>query len=317
MEILNQDLRKTALLVRVNTTKWGIVRQDKDVGDKAAADNGANPELVKAMKSLISDKTPIWKEVKKAFNAITSAHLTTTGSWGSAKGDYRVISCEAFGRYQETVDHLRSVAMAKADDFAFNHYEALRRDAEQRYTGLGDMFDADLYPSAQEVRDCFTVTSDQMLLPEDGGHLVLALSQSQQQTIGDSAKAREASRFKALAEETQKRIGDELSKVIEAVTTYGDEGVKRPKNFGNTLISRVSELVEVIKATNITQDPAIDALAMKMADKLTKVTVDDLRGKVKGDKRSEAIKEAEASKLRSELADSAKDIAADLDGIFG
>ena len=145
---------------------------------------------------------------------------------------------------------------------------------------------------------------------------MVALSQAQQQAIGDSARAREVSRFRALGEETQKRIGDELSKVIEAVTTYGDEGVKRPKNFGNTLISRVSELVEVVKATNITQNPDIDALAMKMADKLTKVTVDDLRGKVKGDTRSEAIKEAEASKLRVELADSAKQIALDLEGIF-
>ena len=312
------DIRKTAILVKVSTTKWGIVRQDKDVGDKAAADNSANPDLVKAMKSLISDKTPIWKEVKRAFNAVTSAHLASTGCWGNgSKGEFRIITCAAFGDYRATIDHLKSVAMEKADDFAFNHYEALRRDAEQRHTGLGDMFDASLYPSAQEVRDCFTITPDQEMLAEDGSHLMLALSQSQQQAIGDSAKAREASRHKALAEETQKLVSTELSKVIEAVSTYGDEGVKRPKNFGNTLISRVSELVQVIKATNITQNPDIDALAMKMENKLTKVTVDDLRGKVKGDKRSEAIKEAEASKLRSELADSAKDIAADLDGIFG
>ena len=59
-------------------------------------------------------------------------------------------------------------------------------------------------------------------------------------------------------------------------------------------------------------------MAKKIAAKLATVEASELRGdKIKGDTRTDARREADAATKREEVAEYAKEILDDLDGVFG
>ena len=158
---------------------------------------------------------------------------------------------------------------------------------------------------------------EQDTLPEDGDHLVLKLNQRQLKAIGDAREAKASARFDALATETEDTLRTALTKMAEAVSTYGDEGIKKPKNFKNTLVTNIVKAADTLRGLNVTGDPKLFALADQITEKLGGADVDQLRGQVKGDKRPVEMREADASKLREQVANDAAALVDDLSSVFG
>lgn len=306
------DLRQRAILVRVSTSMFGTQKKDRDATNTTADQYGASADQVAVTKSIINRKNPLFKQIDKVKGLIRNTHLAQTGTWDD---NFRIITAKKYSAWRSVMDELVVDFDNAVDDFV----KALPDIVAEAKENLGSLYDASLIPTAEEVREAFSVELETEVLP-DRGNIVMDLDKAQVDGIIAAANAADQRRIKKLGEETAETVRKELETMIEALRSFGDElpDTKRTRTFRDSLVKRMAALADTLPGLNVTGDPKLDKLAQDLAAKLTVINAADLRGdKVKGDTRPAERIEAEAAAKREETAAAAEEILNDLDGVFG
>tara|TARA_R110000751_G_scaffold181434_1_gene288155 strand:- start:309 stop:1265 length:957 start_codon:yes stop_codon:yes gene_type:complete len=307
------DLRKRAILVRVDTKILGTQKKDKEATAKAAADYSAKEDQVFVGKSIINKKNPLYKRIDKIKGQIRNTHVSLTGPWQD--DGFRIIAAKRYSTWAKTIEEMQLEFYDAVDQFV-KSYDDLKSEAKQN---LGTLYDEDLYPSADGIRDSFIISTETEVLP-DRTNTIIDLDTDRTNKIVKDALANDAKRVASLTNDTHERVADELTRMIDSLTEYGDEidGSKRSRTFRNTLVKRIAGLADTLPGLNVTGDPRLDKLAKDISAKLTKVSVEDLRGDKKpGDNRTDEQRHADAADKREQVAAAATDIANDLANVFG
>ena len=306
------DLRKRAILVKVNTSVLGTQKKDQEATAKAALDHNANKDQIFVGKNIVNRKNPLFKKLDKIRGLIRNTHLTSTGPWDD---DWRVISTKKYGSYRQVIEDLFAQAWEAVDEIV-KYWEDLKAEAK---INLGDLYDESLYPSVDHLRASFSFELETEVLP-DRANTILDLDKARTDKIVADAKALDEKRVETLTDHTHKVVREELEGMVAALAEFGDDipDTKRTRTFRDSLTKRMSALADTLPGLNITGDVKLDKLAKKIAAKLTIADAAELRGdKKKGDNRTDARREAEAATKREEVSNDAKEILNDLDGVFG
>jgi hypothetical protein len=306
------SLRERALLVKLETTMFGLTKTHKEISAEAAASRNADASRIRGIVQLIDKRGP-YRAVKQHRDWATQLHRTQSGAFEDAKG-WRIISTKGFPTYRDALEQCQRDFNRAADEFATNWGDIV---AEAK-SALGGAFDPEMYPSADAVRAKFSMEMRTRTLPEFG-HIMMDLSDEFVAKLQAEATAIERAGLDNLRRDTAKKVSEGLTGLIDALNRHGvqAEGMSRKGSFKDTLIDNVAKIAQALPGLNVEDDPAIAKLASDVAA-LTITSPAQLRGeKTKGDNRTDAQREADAAKLRKELAAAAQDIAADLDGIFG
>jgi len=161
-------------------------------------------------------------------------------------------------------------------------YESMVEEAK---TLLGDLFNPADYPSKEIFAKKFGFSFDIYPVPASD-HFVLQaeaeLIQKFQESVDEKIKETEESFSKHL-----------LDRIIPVVSKMAEDFKGKDKNFHKSLIGNIDNIIDLVPALNILNDPKIAEFAEEIKRKLTNVSMDTLK-KDKG--------------LRAEKAETASDI---------
>jgi len=312
----NSDLRERALLVKLTTKKFGINKKDRDATEETAIAQKADIKSTAVVKQIIPKQNAQYKALTSFMDKMTNTFRAMTGEWD---GDWRIVSGKGYGSVKEFTEECTMKIESLKEDFRKALPDIMTK-LPQDHVGLGKMYDARNYPEIDEIVGSFKVIFDTDVIPERSNNLMIGLDDDRIEKLITDANAKDVQRTKDLNAHTHGRVSKALTGMIESLDNFGDEieNSKRTKTFRDTLVSNMADVADVLKGLNIAGDPAMDKLADDITAKLTKVDAPALRGaKVKGDNRTPEMIEQDASALRKEVSEKAKEIADDLDGVFG
>jgi len=267
---------KRAMLVELTVRQWTAKKHDKSVSrevDKLhAADRGGryNKQLI-AKEELDA--------IAKQATAIRTFHYARTLPWGN--NGQRLLPVKLFMEYRADLVKLVAKFNEHVRDFLAK-YPQLVSDARAR---LGTLYDPAEYPLAHEIHRSFGIEFDFFPVPTAGDFRVDVAAEERSQLQAQIEEAT-TERQKAATKACYVRVKD----VLERMKNQCVPGKTR---ITDSLMDNARELVGVLDALNIGNDPELEHLRQEIQRELI-VDTDDLRNspatrKIVGDKAAELL----------------------------
>ncbi|MDN7537054.1 hypothetical protein [Burkholderia cenocepacia] len=245
------SLRNSVLLYRPSLSIWTAKRLDKAQSQKVTQDAGATDGSARVHKDLLPDCAEL-DDVQKWANSYRTFIYTNTAPWDDS--GWRV------GNVARHMDF-----MAESGDRITQGYllvdalmVAYQRAVAEAQFRLAHLFNPSDYPGDQEVRSKFRFSLDVMPLPAaDDFRIVEGVDQAEVDRLIGDAKAATEQRIAGAMDEAYKRLHAVVAKMASTLEQYGDKTVKK---FNDSLVGNIAELVAVMPALNLTNDPKLAAL---------------------------------------------------------
>ena len=271
------SVNERAMLVRVSIGLWTAARADNKIAAEVAEKHGSKKEMGQFKKFLI-DPTLLQPGQKIAGEA-RQEHYRLTLPW--TDDGFRILSQAGYFTYNEKMkDH---------DERFWNWFNGEFRPnyagyVEAAATALNGLFNPLEYPGiawdrslrranvvrAKAIASKFSFRIALQPVPDAADFRV---------DLGDEETARVKREMTASVQDqidsAMKDVWGRLHTVVGAmveklkaykVTRSGTEGI-----FRDTLVSNITDLLEIVPALNLTNDPNIDAFAQQIRVELTEV----------------------------------------------
>jgi hypothetical protein len=270
---ISQDLadavRETAILVDLSMGTWSGERTDRAIGDKVKEDAGAVGNTGRYLKNLLAGCDTKLREVRAAYAVARTTHYTLTLPWVSDPAAQRAIGPRLlpnalFDRYMREMGRLQRTAVAARDEF-LAVYPAL---AQQAQSNLGDLANADEYPTVEELEAAFRLRFDFQPIPDTSAFKGLP-----EAMLGKLGAALERRQLAAI----QGAQNAMWSRVREGVEHLVDRLAEPDTRFKETSIEGVRELITLLPGFNCADDPRVTEITEDIRNMLDGITAKDIR----------------------------------------
>lgn len=274
---MNKPLQDSAMLVTLTVSQWTARKHDKTVSNEvdkahAAKDAGRYNKLLISKEAL--------DPMEKITGAARAYLYKMTHAWGD-NGE-RLLPAALFFEFSETMQKYRNEFDARVRDFV-KSYPQLVQDARVR---LGTLYDPNDYPI--DIRSKFSFPPVAVSPVPSANDFRVNLNAEYVDSIKAELTERMNARQKDSLRQCWSRVRDVVSKMTERL---GNE--KSP--LYDSLITNARELVALLPALNLTNDPELNAIAAELQAIL--VPIDRLRQ----DKRLRADTAAKADAILAKL----------------
>lgn len=240
------SIEECALLVSLNISQWQARKRDKKATREVVAANDASQEAGNFNKCLLRRDTLLG--ITQTVSAARGIHERMTLSWKD-NGD-RMLPAELFEKYSGAMQDVRIKFEAAVREFK-SQYPQFVQQARQE---LGKMYDPEDYPP--DVSDKFAFKVEVTSLPRTEDFRV-SLSQAHTDRIKEEMSRSYEERQKRLVAECFSRARDAVKRISERC------GAEDSKIY-DSLMGNARELVELLPALNIMNDPALTALTQEI-----------------------------------------------------
>jgi hypothetical protein len=257
------DLASRMMLVNVSISVWEGRKLDKRITRKTIADNHVNDEKGLRVNKLLID-SDAFKEVQATSSEVRDFVKTNTLPWYD-KG-YRALLRQRYQAFVEKFHIKEQNWWAAVDHFVRVKYPAEVAKASFR---LVDAFVESDYPGVNELRDRFKLTLD--IAPIAGADdFRVKLDEATVTDIQDKIRAA-----------TEQRVHDAMVDVWERVEKAVQHFAARTgpdiERFHATTVTNMVELVDLLPALNLTNDPKLKEMATKLRSTLCTYDPKDLK----------------------------------------
>lgn len=257
-----KDIRERAVLAQWKMSLWTGIKIDKDVTADVAKRNEAKGSKVGAYKKRLVPKSAL-EECIRIANRTRAFHFENTLPWMNE--GMRILPAKNLAPYMKKMREFKKQADDAAETF-LNNYADYILEAKQ---SLGKMFNPADYPTKESIRDKF------------GFHIVvMPIPEIKDWRVDISKKDLDALKKQAMEDiaETQKDAMLDLWKRLHTVVARVKERLDKDDGiFRDSLIENITEVLDVLPALNITDDPELNKVATEVKSKLAKVTPGVLR----------------------------------------
>ena len=263
------SLADRAIIVNLSISQWSAKKTDKKVNRQVAAENGTDEHIGNYRKSLVA-KEAIAKFTELA-GAIRAEHYRLSLPWRD--GGDRVLSAKAYFTYSQTM----RAKQAEIEQLWAEFCDCYPQFVEDARTKLNGLFNADDYPPVAEIRKKFSFRLE--VLP-------LTVADDFRVNLGDDETARIKAQIQADADAQVSRamsdVWQRMHDVIAAMSTRLKLYTRNPNGtvdhtFRDTLVTNITDLLDVLPLINLTNDARIASFAREMRDSLTVFTPERLR----------------------------------------
>lgn len=263
------SISSSAVLIDLSISVWTGRKMDKRASMDVTASNNAAKGVAAVHKKLLGDCAELDAVQKFAANA-RNAHYAMTLPWS----DLGMRLCpttkyiDANG-YEKTMTELQAEFFRLTDAF-LNAYDWEIQNAQLK---LGDLFNADEYPTRQSLESKFKFRFTALPLP-DAGDWRLDINNEAAQTLKEQYEKFYGDQLRSAMSDVWERAYDALTKMSERLD-YADGETK--KIFRDSLVTNVQDIVDLLETCNITNDPVMAEAHRKLNAALQGVTPDALR----------------------------------------
>ena len=261
------NLSSRAMLARLTITAWSARKVDKRATAETIDREQADAAAGRFNKQLLAGVDETLKERARIATAARTEHYRLTLPWNDDGA--RALTAAAFMQYTQIMAGFAREIQA-ADDAFFAAYPQAREAA--RFS-LGQMYNEDDYPTLDKIRAKFSFSTSVDPLP-DAADFRVDLSADQiaaiQADIEHRTKTAEANAMK----DVWTRLFTAVQHMATQLPKYASGEIKR---FNDTLVDNVQEIVDLLPALNLSNDPNLAKMGEMVRQQLTQVSAQTLR----------------------------------------
>lgn len=236
-------IQTRSMLIDLSISRWTAIKHDRTVSAEVDQTHAAK-QGGRYNKYLI-DKAHLAK-IDSIANDLRKYHYSRTLPW-TDKG-HRALPSELFFDYQQALAKYKQQFFTAVSEFV-QLYPQLVQDARLR---LGTMYRPEDYPQPHELFGMFDVSIDIAPVPDANDFRV---------DVAEEAKAEIREQItKAVAERQAKMVKDCWARMRDVVGRIADQCSKEKPRIYDSLMDNARDLVDVLDALNVTDDPAITAV---------------------------------------------------------
>jgi len=250
-------LQDRTVLVRLRIEAWGTTRQDKEANLAVSVAKNTSTKATRVTKRLCPEDA--LREVKSKAEAAREYLRNMTQPW-TDDGARLLDASQLFNVQDELRRNFRPAWWAEVQ-------KVISRLPEFRDTwgpnNLGDLYDPALYPTPERMEAEFTWTLDVLPLNPDAKELRTILGNDYVDEIQRRAE-------RGIERKLWERLAEPIKNMAERLS-------QADSNFRDTLVSNIRDMVKLMPALNVTDDPALEHFRQEVENELTKYAPDTLR----------------------------------------
>lgn len=259
-------LSSSSMLVTVNISNWRGRGHDKRASAQIIASNNAERGTANVYKKLLPNSDAL-KAIGDHVSLMHRVHTRMTMPWAD-KGA-RLLPTASYMKYHNEMTALQNKFYTLVDTF-LDDYNLSIAEAQVH---LGDLYDDKEYPTVDELRYKFKCAIAYAPLPESGDFRVdlpkEAIAELQSSYVNY---------YEEKAKQAMNDVWERLYKVLKNMSEKLDYADKENKKvFRDTLVSNVTDMIELLRVSNMTNSVQMTAMADQLEEALLGVTPDALR----------------------------------------
>jgi len=242
-----------AMLAAVHISVWTATKHDRKVSREVADQNGARERAGRYNKQLLMGASKL-EELRSLAGQVRQHFYKVTLPW-SDEG-LRLLPSHFLFELKAKMREFEREFNEGVASFLSVYPEYIREARSE----LGGLFREEDYPSVEKLRDKFSIKLDVLPFPA-GEDFRVEMSAEEQ--------ARMAREIDASAKEKLAKGTEELWKRLRQVVGHMVDRLSEPESrLYTTLVTNIEELVSVIPALNVNQDPDLDRFATAIRERL-------------------------------------------------
>ncbi len=267
-------LAQKAVLAAVTISMWTARRFDRVITDETNKRHNAEANAGRYNKLLI-DKNDL-SPLTTIHSAARMRHYMLTQPW--LDDGSRLLSSALYMSYADEMRKFKAEFDMAAEKFAHDYPNMIER-AKKRLNGMFNVAD---YPSADAIRQHFNFDIKIMPCP-DASDFRVDIAKEHLSAMQSDVEDRMKQALAATTNDIKARIVEVVGHMSERLKAYkpSDGDNRAEGTFRDSLVENVRELVGLLPAFNLTDDPKLTAICKRMEKELCVEDADTLRTEAK------------------------------------
>jgi hypothetical protein len=266
---ITSNLTERAMLVNLSISQWSAVKNDKSVNREIAQKHGNSEDMGRFNKTLVPKDS--LEKLRAVYSAARAEHYRRTLPWRD--GGDRILSSAGYFEYAKVMRQFIQDTDTLVDWFCTNYPTYIA----QARTKLNGLFNPADYPSVAEIRGKFGLRFDVFPLQSADDFRVELGSNEVSRIRQEIQASSDAMLNKAMADVwgRMKDVVGHMAERLKAYQTTADGKVL--STFRDSLVSNITDLLDVLPTLNLTNDPHVDEFAREIREYLTVYSPEALR----------------------------------------
>mgnify|MGYP003674717772 FL=1 len=260
------SIAASSMLVEVSISTYTGRKLDKRASEDVTSSNNAALGVANVHKKLLGNCTEL-DAIQKFVGNVRTLHYSMTMPWSD--GGSRLLPTKQYFKYHKTMTGMQQ----EYEQLVKSFLSVYNWKVSQAQASLGDMWHRDDYPTEESLRGKFKFRIAYIPLPEVDDFRVDVGKEGNEQ-IRAHYKEYYQQQLEGAMGNVWQRVHTACLKISERLDYKAGE---KKNIFRDTMVSNAIDLVELLKVSNITQDPEMDRTARKLSAALNGVTADALR----------------------------------------
>jgi hypothetical protein len=260
------SISSSAMLVELSVRTWTARKLDRSVTEEVNVSKKASSAASRVNKHLLPEVKQL-KDIVKYAAAVRNWMYTETLPWSDFGA--RLIPTANFFDFKQELDSRTATFNQMVEDFIDEYPNLISAQAFE----LGDMFNRDEYPTADEIRAKFGMRASFMPVPDSGDFRVDIGNEAMAQIKADYEEDFKA-RMDAATADIAKRLLEGLSHVADRLTDSPDG---KQKAFKYNMLEKLASTIATVRALNVTKDEALSRMATEAEQAINGINVEVLR----------------------------------------
>ena len=260
------SISTAAMLVELSIGTWTGRKLDKRASQDVTSQNNADKGVANVHKKLLGDCAELDAVQKFTANA-RNVHYACTMPWSDT--GLRLLPTTQYFKYHQEMTALQNEYQRLVQAFL----DAYSWEIQNSQLKLGALFNADEYPTADSLTSKFRFKMNYMPLP-DAGDWRVNIGNETESALRSQYEGYYATQLQAAMGDVWRRAHDALTKMSERLD-YADDMTR--KVFRDSLVSNVTDIIELLGACNVTGDPVMATAQRDLDEAMRGITPDALR----------------------------------------
>lgn len=260
------SIASSAMLCELSISQWAGRKKDKRASEQVAVSAHAKRGAASVNKMLLADCQELIA-IGKFVAQVRQSHYAMTLPWSDT--GLRLLPTAQYFKYSEQITALR------------NEFERLVNEFLQAYTwemtraelSLGDLFDADDYPTVESLRGKFDFRINYIPLPETGDWRI-DIGNEHNRIVKNSYASSYGRFFETSMRDVWQRTYNALTTLCERIDW--NEGEQR-KRLHDSTFDKVFDMIDMLQTCNLTGDSQMEAMRLQLEDAFRGVTAERLK----------------------------------------
>lgn len=260
------SIASSAMLSELSISQWTGRKKDRKASKDVTLDNNAESGVANVHKKLLGNCAEL-DAVHKLTGNIRNIHYNMTMPWSDT--GLRLLPTAQYFKYHKAMTDLENQWRSATNKFL----QSYQWEISQAQAKLGDLFDASEYPTTDALTSKFAFNLNYIPLP-DAGDFRIDVGNDAVDEVKSSYNDYYSRQLTKAMEDVWTRLHTALTRMSERLDYDADDD---KRVFRDTLVSNVTDMVELLDVCNVTGNVQMTAMRDKLSDAMYGITADALR----------------------------------------